>query len=310
MKRFVKAILKTLGLLLLINVVLDFVFTQSLNKSRCNLYNEWNHIIHDTIESDLVIIGSSRAWAQYDTRIIDSILSVNSYNLGINGGSVNRQFVKYKTYCHFQKKKPYFIIINFDYWSDWEVIRFQREQYFPYLVNPFMRSLIIEQEPFNIMERYIPMYRYYSQGIVTLLQESRGIEKTYKGYNAHDLKWNGEEFAKVESILFKPDKQLVDQFDCFLSDLRKDRTKVILVSSPIYSGVTKKTKNLSAFYDFRNYFSKKYNIPTLDYISDPICDDTTYFYNATHLNKKGAELFTKKLCHDLDSLDLIINNKE
>ena len=74
MKRFVKAFLKTLGLLLLINVVLDFVFTQSLNKSRCNLYNEWNHIIHDTIESDLVIIGSSRAWAQYDPRIIDSIL--------------------------------------------------------------------------------------------------------------------------------------------------------------------------------------------------------------------------------------------
>lgn len=43
----------------------------------------------------------------------------------------------------------------------------------------------------------------------------------------------------------------------------------------------------------------------LDYTNDPICYDTAYFYNAMHLNARGANLFTEKLAHDIDSLNLI-----
>jgi hypothetical protein len=32
---------------------------------------------------------------------------------------------------------------------------------------------------------------------------------------------------------------------------------------------------------------------------DSICLNTTYFYNATHLNKSGAERFSKQLAKDL-----------
>ena len=47
------------------------------------------------------------------------------------------------------------------------------------------------------------------------------------------------------------------------------------------------------------------NIPFLDYSNDPICYDTSYFYNAMHLNARGADIFTAKLAHDLDSLNII-----
>ena len=40
----------------------------------------------------------------------------------------------------------------------------------------------------------------------------------------------------------------------------------------------------------------------LDYTHNPICYDTAYFYNAQHLNRKGAEKFSRILAHDLDSL--------
>ena len=45
--------------------------------------------------------------------------------------------------------------------------------------------------------------------------------------------------------------------------------------------------------------------PILNYTYDPISYDTNFFYNATHLNKTGAELFTRKLAHDIDSLQLL-----
>lgn len=76
MKRLFKITLLVLSILFLLNVALDYGFTRILNQSRGELYNEWNNIIHDKIEADLVVIGSSRAWAQYDPRIMDSLLLV------------------------------------------------------------------------------------------------------------------------------------------------------------------------------------------------------------------------------------------
>ncbi len=52
-------------------------------------------------------------------------------------------------------------------------------------------------------------------------------------------------------------------------------------------------------------FSKKYDIPFLDYSDDTsLTYDTAYFYNAMHLNKKGAELFTLKLANDIKEQNL------
>jgi hypothetical protein len=294
----------------MLNVVLDFGFTHFLNHSRGSIYREWNIIIHDTIDADLLVMGSSRAWVQYDPHIMDSLLSVNSYNLGMNASHVNRQIVKYEIYRHYQKKRPSFLLVNFDYWGNWQKSIYEREQFFPYLANSYMRKLINEQEKFFKRELYVPMYRYYGQGLLSLIKSANAEndkykEYWYKGYRCNPSEWDGTEFAKIETVEFEPFQDVVEQFDAFLSELQKDDVKVIFVSSPIYAGVTKKLINLSEFYVFRQYFSEKYDIPVLDYICDTICNDTMYFFNATHLNKTGAELFTTKLCYDLDSFGLL-----
>jgi hypothetical protein len=314
MKKFIKTILLILSILLIVNAVLDCVFTRILRRTQTYPYKEWNCIIQDSINANLLIMGSSRAVVQYDPRIIDSFLCVNAYNLGLYGCHVERQIVKYKVYHHYQKKETSFILFNFDFWGNWQKSEFQREQYFPYLVNPYIRGLLIEQEHFGIGELFVPMYRYYGQGILTLVESFSdnyyGFNKEcwYKGYYyGMPSKWEGLDIAKTDTIRFNPLSDVVNNFDNFLSDLQKDSVMIIFVSSPIYSGITAKTVNLSEFYDFRNYFSEKYDIPVLDYISDTLCSDTAYFYNATHLNKTGAELFTTKLCHDLESLGIIRN---
>lgn len=312
MKRFLKTIVLLLSILFLLNVVKDYGFTCLLNHYQTELYKGWNNIINDSIDADLLVMGSSRAWVQYDPHIMDSLLSINSYNLGLEGSHVKRQIVKYHVYCHYQRKKPSILIVNFDYFGNWRRDgEYHREQYFPYLANPYIRRLILtkKQEHFSIGELYVPMYRYYCQGIKTLIENNTDEyfnKHWYKGYYwGAASEWNGSELAKVETFRFEAIQDVVDEFDVFLSELQKEGVKVLIVCSPIYIGATEKTVNLSEFYDFRNHFSEKYGIPVLDYIYDPLCFDTTYFYNATHLNKTGAELFTTKLCHDLDSLGLL-----
>ena len=293
----------------MLNVVLDIGFTYFLSHSRGKIYKDWNNIIHDTIDADLLVMGSSRAKRQYDPRIMDSILSINSYNIGMIASHVNRQIVKYEVYRHYQRKKPSFLIVNFDYTGNWRRYSYDREQYFPYITNFYMRKLIKKQEEFSMGELYVPMYRYYSQGFLWLINSANAKsdefrECWYKGYGYYPS-WDGTSLAKKKPIRFDPLQDTVDEFDAFLSELQKDGVKVIFVSPPIYIGVTEKLVNLSEFYDFRKRFSEKYDIPVLDYIYDSISYDTAYFYNAMHLNKTGAELFTTKLCHDLDSLGLL-----
>lgn len=316
MKKFFKTIVLLLSILFLLNVVMDYGFTRLLNHSQTELYRGWNSIINDSIDSDLLVMGSSRAWVGYDPHIMDSLLSVNSYNLGLDGSHVKRQIVKYYVYCHYQKKKPSILIVNFDFFGNWRKDgEYHREQYFPYLANPYIRRLILtkKQEHFSIGELYIPMYRYYSQGIKKLVEDNMNLDEYYnkhwfKGYYwGMPSEWNGSEFAKIDEYRFKAIQDVVDEFDVFLSELQKEGVKVLFVCSPIYIGATEKTVNLSEFYDFRDHFSEKYSIPVLDYIYDSLCYDTAYFYNATHLNKTGAELFTIKLCHDLDSLGILQN---
>jgi lysophospholipase L1-like esterase len=66
-----------------------------------------------------------------------------------------------------------------------------------------------------------------------------------------------------------------------------------------------KLENVDEMYKMYESIATEFNIPILDYSYDLMCDDTTYFYNGTHLNKLGAEVFTTKLAHDIDSLGLL-----
>ena len=147
------------------------------------------------------------------------------------------------------------------------------------------------------------VHSYYDEYADTWQYDTTSMPKQL----AEEWKWDGKEFSKIESISFEPPQNLIEEFDCFLENSKLTGVNIVFVCSPIYIELTEKVNNLSEFYDLLHYYSEKYEIPVLDYIYDTLCYDTAYFYNATHLNKTGAELFTTKLCHDLDSLGILQN---
>ena len=82
-----------------------------------------------------------------------------------------------------------------------------------------------------------------------------------------------------------------------------------MVYTPIYYLVE---TNYEDYYDtIMDYYyaiSEKYNVPILDYRTLPMCYDTTYFYEGSHINRLGTEIFSTQLAHDLDSIGFIENN--
>lgn len=284
----------------------DYAITKRLHQSKIRMLVAWNEMYSGNLQHDVLIMGGSRAWTGYSPQILDSILGISSYNLGIDGSHFNRQILRYDTYRRFNAK-PKAIIQNIDFATLGFTTGLEREQFFPYFFDDSLKSESSKYEKFNILEKYLPAYRYI--GYSSIIQE--GIKLTgdeadiKKGYFGIDKPWDGTIFHEVTEFEHGQDCLTLSLFDQYLARAHSENIRVIFVHAPMYIGATKKLINVEEMFLMFDRFAQKYNIPVLNYNYDPISYDSLNFYNATHLNRKNAELFSVKLAHDIDSLGFL-----
>ena len=310
MKKFLYKILLFTLLTILCAFSMDLFLSWRLRTNENRMYVAWNQVYDSNIDYDLVVNGNSRAWTQYSPLILDSILGVNSFNLGIDGSAINRQIIKYRKYRDIHGAASY-LIQNIDLGTMDYTHGYEREQFFPYFF--YDRTLIKDfdqYENFSFLEKYCPSYRYlgYKEVLLeALFHDNTGhfFEYLSKGYLGRWDKWDGRQLAKLDKVECACDTNAIKIFEDFLNEVTHEGTKVIFVYAPIYHEVRTKMINEKKMYEMYDSIAKRFDIPILDYNDIPMCYDTTYFYNATHLNKAGAELFTTKLARDIDSLGIL-----
>ena len=310
MKKFLYKILLFTLLIILCAYGLDLFLSWRLRTNENRVYAAWNQLYNSDIDYDLVINGSSRAWTQYSPLVLDSILGVNSFNLGIDGSAINRQIIKYKKYCQLHGL-PKYLIQNIDLGTMAITFGYEREQFFPYFF--YDRDLMKDcnrYEDFSFGEKYIPCYRYIGYEEVLLeaiFHDNTGhyFEYLTKGYLGRWDKWEGSALANLDSVVCSCDTTSIHLFMDFLEEITAEGTKVMFVYAPVYHVAREKMTNEQQMLDMYDSIASRFDIPILDYNDIPMCYDTAYFYNATHLNKNGAELFTTKLAHDIDSIGFL-----
>ncbi|TVZ16948.1 hypothetical protein JM81_3220 [Maribacter sp. MAR_2009_72] len=98
-------------------------------------------------------------------------------------------------------------------------------------------------------------------------------------------------------------KEVIQDLMEFIEFLKKQNIKPILFSSPTYSEFNKYLDTITVKQNLADihFLSKKYNIPYWRYNDDArfLKED---FYNQDHLNKKGAEKFSKLINARLNAL--------
>lgn len=305
MRRFLIKTGVTLLVLFVIAWGLDDIITSNLRHSNVRIFSTYNAIYSDSLRCDAVIMGSSRGQVQYDPAILDSILGCNSYNLSVDGRCVDAEIVMYDAYRH-HAPKPRIIIQNIDFGTLQRSNGYEREQYLPYLDKDDLFEQIHESEGFIWADRWLPLVRY--AGYNEVIKEGFGLKNKlskpvmYKGWVGHDEEWDGTAFDALLTVPFDVNPKAVEMFDDYLARCKKEDVLVVLVYAPIYIGVTEKMDSVQTMFDTYQTFAEKYHFPILNYTYDSLSYDTNYFYNATHLNKKGAELFSVKLALDLKEL--------
>lgn len=286
---------------------LDILITNNLKHSDARMFNTYNAIYSDTLQCNAVVMGSSRGQVQYDVRILDSIAGLNSYNISVDGRCIDAEVVIYNAYRH-HAPRPKVIIQNID-WGTLQMSNgYEREQYLPYLDKDDLFDQTCENEGFSWADRWLPLVRY--AGYRNIIFEGLGLpakvarpENIYKGYIAVDAPWDGSAFQNIDTLGFEYNPQAVTIFEKYLAQCQKEGIHVVMVYAPFYIGATRKMGHgVDSMFAIYQSFADRYGCYILNYIYDSISYDTLNFYNASHMNHRGAEQFSIKLANDLKEL--------
>ncbi|MBR0170772.1 MAG: hypothetical protein IJQ14_08065 [Bacteroidales bacterium] len=307
MKRFLIKTIITIVALCATAFGLDILITNNLKHSDARMFNTYNAIYSDTLQCNAVVMGSSRGQVQYDVRILDSIAGLNSYNISVDGRCIDAEVVIYNAYRH-HAPRPKVIIQNID-WGTLQMSNgYEREQYLPYLDKDDLFDQTCENEGFSWADRWLPLVRY--AGYRNIIFEGLGLpakvarpKNIYKGYIAVDAPWDGSAFQNIDTLGFEYNPQAVTIFEKYLAQCQKEGIHVVMVYAPFYIGATRKMGHgVDSMFAIYQSFADRYGCDILNYIYDSISYDTLNFYNASHMNHRGAEQFSIKLANDLKEL--------
>lgn len=294
MRLFLKHSCLFLLLLAVLLSLFDFLFSKWVQNSSRPCIESWHDLMYRQIDADLVIVGSSRAKNHIDPEILDTVLHTNAYNLGMSGTKFDLQAAQYNLYRS-HNKKPNVILFCIDVFSLLPTKRVvMREQYFPFFWDRRFRDRIFPLIHFTPSERFIPLYRYYSNDLF-------GIIKIYpkslrKGFLAIDQQWNSPE---INSVPFEKEEHLQAMFELFVDNAVKEGVRLVFILPPMYYEKARRIRALDEMLDYYTEIGKKDNIPLLNYYFSDISKDSTNFQDPNHLNRKGAEAFSKVLASDL-----------
>jgi hypothetical protein len=307
---------KYLKILLLITIPLVLLYGLGVmvDKGRRKIkleYTAVNDIFNGKINTDLIITGSSRAAVHVSPAILDTLLKISTYNIGMSGWSFHMQYSMFRVYLKYNKK-PKFIIQNVD-----ELMFRDRENFYNYeLFLPYTDDKIIREATkhykgaFTFAELYFPLFKYNNKmnralkGLrYFLFDVKEKPTKTYKGFWYNEMPWGKtfDEYKRKNPKKYNSpiDISLVKEFSVFMQYCSQNDIKVILVWAPVYNERYNLVNNINEFKKIYSEFALKYNFPFLDYSQDTIGLNTKYFYDSYHMNKYGVELYNYKLANDV-----------
>ena len=305
---------------ILLAIPLDLIVSNKLKKVKefpCE--NEvWNDIYSSSINADIAVYGSSRAWVHFDSKIMEDSLNINCYNFGEDASNIMLQYLRHKEYLRFNLR-PKLIILSVDMWTLRKIDFYPTYRFYPYI---FMNTSVLTSLESNQMnyaksDFYLPFFRYlktkaslklvldpqklpYFKGFDKYLElNDKGLLR-YKGYRGMDLTWQDESFANIEGYEVNIDSTLIDIMEIFINEVKQGGMELIMVYSPEYKKGQYIVENRNEIMSIFENISSKYRIPFYDYSDSSISKNKEYFYNVQHLNKTGSAIFTQQLVFDME----------
>ena len=298
-------------LVLLLAFLLNALIDSGLRRIKTSSFGVSNRIVDGEINADIVISGSSRALGHYDPRIIEELIGLKAFNIGLNGSQTDMQLARLKTYLR-HNKKPLLLIHNLDLFSFQTTHGgvYDPGQYVPYLADPEVYAALARINPDVWRARFLPLYGYAAEdlrfnwilGVMGFFGWNPS-EDQFLGFKPRYSAWT-EDFERSKAMnpdgmRFEIEADGVKEMEDLLRLCKEQGIKVLLVYSPEYLEMQKLTTNRAQVFARFDELSNRFGAPILDYSASPISARRENFYNSQHLNAGGARTFSMDLAKTL-----------
>lgn len=296
LKQLVEKILAFIILIILLDFTAGYLFryleTKALNNNPQGMIPEFTMW---KVEGDIMIFGSSEVRFGLIPSLMKNELGLSASNCS----NINMPF--YYQYCMIngvlERKKPKVMIWSI--YSCYLNTPTEKDMNGLSVLNPFYYSndycnrVINKKSKYENIKMASNLYRYNSRLFDLLKNIFSKTEETDMGYFARSsggYKYpsliNGSEDCGI-------DPEIADLFVEVIKKCKTSNVELILIVTPIFKNI-----NNNIYLKNLNEICTKYDIPLIkEFYNSPIfLSDSTLFADNSHLNDKGARLFTTLLC--------------
>jgi hypothetical protein len=288
-------------------------FEHGRSRSHVDLAGKINLTLQHRVSPELAIFGASNALIDLDAPLIEEILGKSTYNYGLAG----TPFLQYQALIRdFATSSPRCdeVVIAESYltFAGLDELR-SPDAWLPHVDVPVVYEVLHGIDPARAWKaRYVPFYQLIVadqdsykaalRGYLSLLGRLPPDPQVVQGWNAKDETWHPPPPAAMRAAAEYPfDARVVPQFVEVIALLNRAGKHVTVVVTPFEEECQASLTYLDAhraklrsLVDADNAF--------LDYSRHPIAADEANFYNCGHLNRHGAEAFSRVFAADFAAL--------
>ncbi len=279
--------------LLLVDLIFGFAARQVYFSQKTGKQARITHTIANA-SSEIFIFGSSHANRHYIPKIFEEELELTTHNAGVQGQGIIFHNALQKIVL--KRIKPKLIILNIDY--NW---LYEREDAYERLsdFNPYywqhreiIKPVISIKSKFSDVKLLLKAYQNNST-IVHAIRYFFSPQKDYNGYLP--LSGSMENPKKIITHLHQQeqllDKNFINAFSSFIQSAKRNDIDLLLVLSPLANN--ENITNTNSMKKMKEIATEE-KIPLINLNGSSHFKKKYYLFNdASHLNDKGATLFSK-----------------
>jgi len=280
-----------------------YLICLGLRHAKQDAIGKYNYITTDSTYYSTVFFGASSVHVSVNSILFDSITGCNSYNAAMDGIGIAEINVLMKKYllCHGNPKNIFISIDEKTLGMESGVWHFP--QYYPF-VNDTDLNEMIQLEPKLLLGKYAPAWAITyiddplkNLGLIGLIRDYNKQQYSIplKGFNP--AYWSGmKDDLSNDSLYFADSDNGWELLEQTLELCRQRNIHVDFVIAPRYN-VTPANSFLHFITKLVSYRSK-YNTTLFNFAVNENFKSKELFPNRTHLNAKGAEIFTRHLAKE------------
>jgi hypothetical protein len=255
-------------------------------------------LINGKINKDIIIVGSSRGARNLIASQLASQINLSVYNLSYPGSNVEFHEFLVRTLVKFNKK-PKIIILSVDYPIELTtdpILNFRLDRLYPLVKYDYiMDELVARGEKNKFLSKFFVLHRMSKsnfdirQKLFTDLDTILPCGSMPISFQKEGMNWKNDVGKNEKYDIKKELTTKINSFKSIISICKKEGIKLVMVSPPLYN------KPLNDFKK-RLFEVGGSDINLYEYDNNnAVYLDKAYYYDDTHLNKKGAKVFTDEV---------------